>query len=67
MSEKPQFKPLVKLTGLYENTSKKSGDVYFAGYLGAAKILVMRDKRAEPGKPTWGIFVQEPEPKSGQS
>ena len=61
-----RYKPLVKLTGLYENKSRKSGDTYFTGYLGAAKVVILRDTRAEPGKPGWNLFVQEREPKGNQ-
>ena len=66
MAEERKFFPLVKLTGLYENQSKKTGDTYFAGYLGAAKVLILRDTRAEPGKPGWGLYIQEREPKQNQ-
>ena len=66
MAEERKFFPLVKLTGLYENQSKKTGDTYFVGYLGAAKVLILRDTRAEPGKPGWGLFIQEREPKQNQ-
>jgi hypothetical protein len=71
MAEERKFKPLVKLTGLYENVSKKTGDTYFAGFLGNAKVMVLRDKNAEPGKPGWSLCVQEkdvkPEANGGQS
>ena len=66
MAEERQYKPLVKLTGLYENQSKRTGDTYFAGFLGNAKVMVLRDKNAEPGKPGWSLFVQEKEPKPDQ-
>lgn len=49
--------PLVKLAGLYENRSQKTGDPYFVGYLGGAKVLLLKDKRAEPGKPGWSLFI----------
>ncbi|MBF0213035.1 MAG: hypothetical protein HQM00_05645 [Magnetococcales bacterium] len=64
-----QRKPLVKLTGMYENVSKNSGETYFAGYLGNSKIMLFRDKNAEPGKPGWSLCVQEkdPRPDQGQS
>ncbi|MBF0437452.1 MAG: hypothetical protein HQL77_19105 [Magnetococcales bacterium] len=65
-SEKREYKPLVKLTGLYENKSKKTGETYFAGFLGSAKVLIMKDKNAEPAKPSWTLFVQE-KPDSGQA
>ena len=66
MAEERKFHPLVKLTGLYENQSKKTGDTYFAGYLGTAKVLILRNTRAEQGKPGWGLFIQEREPKQDQ-
>ncbi len=62
MAEERKFKPLVKLTGLYENQSQRSGETYFTGYLGAVKVVVLRDKKAEPGKPGWSLCVQEKEP-----
>ncbi|WP_130471414.1 hypothetical protein [Candidatus Magnetaquicoccus inordinatus] len=64
MSEERRFKPLIKLAGLYENQSQRSGETYFAGYLGSAKVVVLRDKNAEPGKPTWSLCIQEREPKA---
>ena len=66
MSEDRKYKPLVKLTGLYENQSQRSGETYFSGYLGAVKVVVLRDKNAEPGKPGWSLCVQEKEPKPEQ-
>jgi hypothetical protein len=54
--------PLVKLAGMYENKSQKTGDPYFVGYMGAAKVLLLRDKKAEAGQPGWALFVsQRPE------
>ena len=68
MAEDRKYKPLVKLTGLYENQSQRSGETYFSGYLGAVKVVVIRDKNAEPGKPGWNLCVQEkdPRPEQGQ-
>ncbi|MDQ7822051.1 MAG: hypothetical protein RDV48_04570 [Candidatus Eremiobacteraeota bacterium] len=39
---------LVKLTGLWKNTTK-NGDPILSGYLGAAKVLILknRDKQGE--------------------
>ncbi|MBF0339686.1 MAG: hypothetical protein HQL95_01820 [Magnetococcales bacterium] len=61
-----QRKPLVQLTGMYENTSRRSGETYYAGYLGSSKIMLFRDKNAEPGKPGWSLCVQEKDPKPSQ-
>lgn len=66
MAEERQYKPLVKLTGLYENVSKRTGDTYFSGYLGNVKVVVLRDKNAEQGKPGWSLCVQEKDPKPDQ-
>ena len=63
MSTERAFKPLVKLTGLYENTSQKTGERYFTGFLGSAKVVILLDKKAEPGKTTWNLCIQEKEPK----
>lgn len=48
----------VLLLRLYEKTSAK-GNVYFAGRLGQASVVMMRDQRAE-GDPVWEVFVSEP-------
>jgi hypothetical protein len=54
--------PLVKLAGLYENRSQKTGDPYFVGYMGGVKVLLLRDKKAAEGQPGWALFVsQRPE------
>ncbi|MBF0439382.1 MAG: hypothetical protein HQL93_09705 [Magnetococcales bacterium] len=55
-------KPLVKLTGMYQNTAKNSGETYFSGFLGNSKIMLFRDKNAEEGKPGWNLCVQEKDP-----
>lgn len=65
MAEQRAFKPLVKLTGMYENISKTSGDTYFVGFLGNAKIMLFRDKNAEQGKPGWNLCLQEKETQAG--
>lgn len=52
---------LIKLCGLYENTSQRTGRRYFTGYLGAAKVLMLEVSEAEreEGKPTWTLFIAE--------
>ena len=47
---------MVRLTGLYENTSK-AGQTYFVGYLGGAKVLLLKDKRAVEGQPGWALMI----------
>ena len=63
MSEERRQLPTIKLAGMYENQSK-AGKIYFAGYLGAAKIFMFRDERAEQGQPGWSLVIQEKEPKA---
>lgn len=50
--------PMIKLTGMYENTSAK-GSTYFVGYLGGSKLVMLRDMKAEEGQPQWSLFVAE--------
>jgi hypothetical protein len=49
--------PLVKLTGMYENTAAKSGRRYFVGYLGGVKLLLLENTKAEPGEPGWNLCI----------
>lgn len=49
----------VLLLRLYEKTSTK-GNTYFAGRLGAASVVMMRDMKAEGDDPVWQVFVSEP-------
>ena len=67
MSEDRKSKPLTKITGMYENQSKRTGDWYFNGLLGLVKVLMLREKNPEPGKPTWGLYIQEKDPKPDQA
>ena len=50
---------LIPLTGLYENTSQKTGKKYYSGVLGRAKILLLENKEKEEGKPGWTLFIAE--------
>ncbi|MFZ1415496.1 MAG: hypothetical protein WAS73_13080 [Defluviicoccus sp.] len=50
---------LIRLTGLYENRSQKTGEVYFSGVLGGAKILLLKDSRAGEGQPGWALMIAE--------
>lgn len=49
----------VLLLRLYEKTSAK-GNTYFAGRMGQASVVMMRDLHAEGGDPVWQVFVSEP-------
>lgn len=63
MSERRDSGPLVPLAGLYENTSARTGAVYYVGYLGKAKLVMLKARDAKEGEPTWMLFVQERAPK----
>jgi hypothetical protein len=53
------YGPQVKLTRLYEKTSK-AGNQYFVGRLGMAKVAVLKSKEvAEDGSPMWDVLLQE--------
>lgn len=47
------------LLRLYEKTSAK-GNTYFAGRMGQASVVMMRDLHAEGDDPVWQVFVSEP-------
>ena len=54
------YGPQVKLTRLYERASKKTGNQYFTGRLGAAKIVVLKSKDVtEEGGAIWDVLLQE--------
>lgn len=50
---------MVPLTGMYENTSQRSGKKYFTGYLGRAKLVMLQEDRAAEGQPGWTLFIAE--------
>lgn len=58
-----QSTPLIRLTGLYENKSRKDGSTYFSGVLGGVKVLMLKDNKAAEGAPQWTLFVTERAPK----
>lgn len=58
--------PRVKLTELREYRSERTGNTYFSGYLGKARVVMLRDDRAEiTGKEVarWSVLLEEPEPR----
>jgi hypothetical protein len=58
----------VKLMELREYVSDRSGKTYFSGFLGKAKVVVLRDERAEctgREKARWNVLLEEPEPRDG--
>jgi hypothetical protein len=56
---------LIKMTGLWERERRGNpGSTYWAGRLGAAKILVFKNSRKEsPDDPDYNMFVTEPSPR----
>jgi len=53
------YGPQVKLARLYEKTSK-TGNQYFVGRLGMAKVAVLKSKEVtEDGSPMWDVLLQE--------
>jgi hypothetical protein len=49
----------VLLLRLYEKTSAK-GNTYYAGRMGQASVVMMRDLHTEGDDPVWQLFVSEP-------
>lgn len=49
----------VLLLRLYEKTSAK-GNTYFAGRMGQASVVMMRDLHTDGDDPVWQMFVSEP-------
>lgn len=56
----------VLLARLYEKTSAR-GHRYFVGRLGAARVALFLDERAEGGDPVWELFVQDGGPQEGKA
>jgi hypothetical protein len=50
--------PKVQVATLYEKTSA-SGNRYFYGYLGAARVVMLLDTKTDNTDPTWQLFVSE--------
>jgi hypothetical protein len=58
------YGPQVKLARLYEKTAK-TGNQYFVGRLGMAKVAVLKTKEvAEDGSPMWDVLLSEAPTKS---
>lgn len=55
------YNPSVKLTRLYECTSKK-GTPYLRGRLGFANVVILKsDQVSDSGQPIWNVLISEPE------
>lgn len=59
----------VKLMQLREYKSDRTGATYFSGFLGNAKVVVLRDDRAElTGRETarWNVLLEEQAPREAR-
>lgn len=59
-------RPRLVLTELREYKSDRTGATYFAGYLGRARVVMLRDDRAEiTGREVarWSVLLEEPQPR----
>lgn len=54
---------MIKVCGLYENTSQKTGKTYFVGYAGSAKYLILPERDPKTGEPTWSLLITENPPR----
>lgn len=52
------------LCRMWEKKSAR-GNVYFAGRLGAASLVMFKDEYAEGPEPCWQVFIQEPRQPEG--
>lgn len=62
-------RPRLLLTELREYRSERTGNTYFSGYLGKARVVMLRDERSEiTGKEVarWSVLLEEPEPREGR-
>ena len=53
---------MIRLTGMYEKTSAKTGLKYYTGRLNmGSRMLLMQNLRAEEGDPPWELFIADAE------
>ena len=53
---------MIKLTGMYEKKSAKTGLMYFTGRLNmGSRVLLMQNLKAEEGDPPWELFIADAE------
>lgn len=58
------YGPSIVLTKLWELESKNTGNMYLAGYLGLARVVIVRTNEVTDfGAPIWKIIVNEPPPR----
>lgn len=54
-----QDAPMIELTGLYENTSSKTGRRYLVGYWGNTKLIAFENTEREANQPHFRLYIQE--------
>jgi len=53
---------MIRLTGMYEKTSAKTGIKYYTGRLNmGSRVLLMQNLRAGEGDPPWELFIADAE------
>jgi len=53
---------MIRLTGMYEKKSAKTGLMYFTGRLNmGSRVLLMQNLRAGEGDPPWELFIADAE------
>ena len=59
MTNKPERMPLVLLAVMKRVVKKDGSGSFFAGRMGATKVLMFRDTKAEGPGEVWRLLVQE--------
>jgi len=53
---------MIRLTGMYEKKSAKTGLMYYTGRLNmGSRVLLMQNLRAKEGDPPWELFIADAE------
>jgi len=53
---------MIRLTGMYEKKSAKTGLMYYTGRLNmGSRVLLMQNLRAKEGDPPWSLFIADAE------
>lgn len=55
-----KYPPSVPLARLFERTSRKTGNVYLSGFMGLARITVLKTAEQDSeGRGIWAVLVQQ--------
>lgn len=66
MANSKDSEPLVKLGAVWENTDR-NGNIYYAGKIGDARLVILRNKFKESDKhPDMILYVQNHQKKEGE-